>query len=296
VILEGQETPISQAPLVAGSIVTPEYFHLLGMTLLRGRLFTAFDDERAPAVAVINEAFARSYFPNANPLGTRLKLPVSGDRSSYTWTTVVGVLADARTESLAEATVPQLYLSLYQRRAKDLAIFLRGRLDTAAIPSELRHEVQTIDPELPVFGAQTLDDVLSASLSVRRFSMQIIALFAATALLLAGLGIYGVISYLVSERTHDIGIRLALGAQRTRILQMVLRQGLQLAAAGAAVGLIGALIVSHAMAGLLYGVRPTDPLTFVGVAVLLVAVALFACYIPARRAIRIDPMIALRHD
>jgi predicted permease len=295
-ILEGRETPAVQPPLVDASIVTPEYFHLLGITLLRGRLFTESDDGMAPQVAVINDAFARMYWPNENPVGKRLKLPTPGDRSSLSWTTVVGVLADARTESLAGSPVPQMYLSLYQRRAKDLAIFVRGALDPAATPVELREQVQSINPELPVFGAQTLTDVVSASLAERRFSMEMVGLFALTALLLAALGIYGVISYLVSERTHEIGIRLALGAQSRNILRMVLREGFSLALAGASVGLVCALIVSHLMAGILYGVRPADPLTFAGVALLLLGVALLACYIPARRAIRVDPLAALRHE
>jgi predicted permease len=295
-ILEGRETQSNQAPLVDASIVTPEYFHLVGITLLRGRLIGEFDNEKAPPVVVINEAFARTYWPNADPVGKRLKLPTPGDRSSFSWTTVVGVIADARTESLADSSVPQMYLSLYQRRAKDLAIFVRGRLDPAATPVELREQVQSVNPELPVFGAQTLNEALSASLSERRFSMEMVGLFALTALLLAGLGIYGVISYIVVERTHEIGIRLALGAQSRNILRMVLRQGLGLAIAGAAVGLVCALIVSHLMAGLLYGVRPTDPLTFAGVAILLIGVSLLACYIPARRAVRVDPMVAFRYE
>jgi putative ABC transport system permease protein len=295
-ILEGHETPISQAALVDASFVTPEYFHLLGTTLLRGRLFSESDNEKVPGVAVINEAFARTYWPNENPVGKRLKLPTPGDNSAFSWNTVIGVLADARTESLADSSVPQMYLSLYQRTAKDLAIFVRGRLDTAAMPVELREQVQTVNPELPVFGAQLLNETVSDSLSERRFSMEMVGLFALTALLLAGLGIYGVISYIVSERTHEIGIRLALGAQSPNILRMILRQGLGLAIAGAAAGLVCALIVSHLMAGLLYGVRPTDPLTFAGVAVLLIGVALLACYIPARRALRVDPLVALRHE
>ncbi len=295
-VLEGRETPSNQAPLVYASIVTPGYFHLLGMTLLRGRLFSEWDDEKAPHVAVINEAFAQTYWPNADPVGKRLKLPAPEDPSSFSWTTVVGVIADARTESLADSSVPQMYLSLYQRRANELAIFVLGQLDPAAIPVEVREQVQSVDPELPVFGAQTLNEVVSASLSQRRFSMEIVALFALTALLLAGLGIYGVISYIVSERTHEIGIRLALGAQRANIMSHVLRQGLSLAIAGAAVGLVGALIVSRLMAGVLYGVRPTDPLTFAGVAILLIGVALLACYVPARRAMKVDPMVALRYE
>jgi len=260
--------------------------------LMRGRLFSDLDDARTPQVAVINEAMARMYWPNADPLGKRLRVRPA----DHTWITVVGVIADARTESLAGASIPQLYLSAYQSREKELAIFLRGQLNTAALPAQVHELVRSINPELPVFGAQTLDDALSASLSERRFSMEMVALFALTALLLAGLGIYGTISYLVSERAHEIGIRLALGAQRAEILEMVLRQGLRLALVGAAVGLVGALIVAHLMAGLLYGVRPTDPLTFVGVSTVLTAVALAACYIPARRAMRVDPLVALRYE
>ena len=274
------------------SSVTPDYFHLLGIPLLRGRLFNDSDNDQAPRVAVINEAFARTYWPNQNPLGKRFKR----NRAESPWIAVIGVIANARTESLAQAGVPKIYLDLYQTGGKRLAIFLRGHLDTAAIPAEVSEQVQSVDPTLPVSDGQTLIETVSASLAERRFSMEIVALFALTALFLAALGIYGVISYVVSERTHEIGIRVALGAERRNILQMVLGQGLTLAIAGAAVGLAGALIVSHLMAGLLYGVRPTDPLTFAGVAVLLVVVALFACFIPARRAIRVDPIVALRHE
>jgi predicted permease len=295
-IVEGREAQGNQAPLVNVSITTPEYFRLLDMPLLRGRLFSDADNENAPGVAVINKAFQRTYWPNGDPLGQHVKLNNARGNPAKSWTTIVGVIADARTESLAESSPPQIYLSLYQQRPKDLAIFLRGRLDPAATPVELREQVQSVNPELPIFGAQMLDEVVSASLSQRRFSMEMVGLFALTALLLAGLGIYGVISYIVSERTHEIGIRLALGAQKRNILRMVVRQGLGLAIAGAAVGFVCALIVSHLMAGLLYGVRPTDPLTFAGVAVLLIGVALLACYIPARRAIRVDPLVALRYE
>jgi len=295
--LEGQEVQSEKAPLVEVLEATPEYFHTLGMPLLRGRLFVEMDDEKAPPVAVINEAFARTYWPAGNPIGQHLQLNrMRGSRGNPPWTTVVGVIADARTESLAEESAPQIYLSLYQMHPKDLAIFLRGRLDPATTPVKLRREVQSINPELPVFGAQTLKEAVSVSLSERRFSMEMVGLFALTALLLAGLGIYGVISYIVSERRHEIGIRLALGAQNRNILRMVLRQGLGLAIAGAAVGLTCALIVSPLMAGLLYGVRPTDPLTFVGFALLLIGVALLACYIPARRAMKVDPIVALRYE
>ena len=299
-IVEGRETQSKQPPSVERSQVTPEYFHLLEIPVLRGRLFNDGDNENAPKVAVINQAMAETYWPGQDPLGKRLKLGPGragvGQNAIKNWITIVGVIADARTESLANASVPLIYLSLYQETPKELAIFLRGDLNPSAIPEEVRAMVQSVDPELPVYGAQTLNDAVAASLEQRRFSMDIVAAFAVTALLLAALGIYGVISYIVTERTRDIGIRLALGAQRGRIMGMVLRQGLGLAMAGAALGLVGSVIVSHLMAGLLYGVMPTDPLTFVGVTLVLTGVALVACYIPARRAMRVDPMIALRYE
>jgi putative ABC transport system permease protein len=291
-IREGHETQGKQAPIIDGSIVSPGYFRLLGMTLLRGRLFTDADVETTPPSAVINEAMARTYWPNEDPMGKHLKLKAA----SPAWTTVVGIVANARSESLEENSVPQIYLSVYQRPSKDLAIFLRGQLDPTAIPEQVRQQVQSVDRELPVFGAKMLPDVVSGALSQRRFSMETVLLFALTALLLAGLGIYGTISYVVSERTREIGVRIALGAQRKSIMRMVLRKGIRLAVAGATVGLVAALIVSHLMTGLLYGVSPSDPLTFVGLTIVLTAVALAASYIPARRAMRVDPIIALRYE
>ena len=290
--LEGQNSDQEKPNVVQRARVTPEYFRLLGLTLLHGRLFTEFDNDTAPQVAVVNEAFGRAYWPNENPLGKRFR----STRPGSPWITVIGVIANARTESLAQADVPQLYLNLYQTGAKHLAILLRGHLNTTAIPDEVRKQVQSLDSTLPVFGAQTLNETVSASLSQRRFSLEVIALFALTALLLASIGVYGVISYLVTERTREIGIRLALGAQKRNILRVILQQGFELAVAGAAIGIVCAVIVSHLMATLLYGVKPTEPLSFGGVAALFVGVALLACYIPARRAMKIDPMVALRHE
>src|SRR3984957_10911725 len=299
-IREGLETMDNEAPVIDDSIVSPEYFHLLGMPLLRGRLFSNQDLEDTPQVAVINQAAARTYWPNQDPLGKRVRLhldsrePLSSAKPA--WTTVVGVIEDARTESLADAAIPQIYRSMYQRPAKDLAIFLRGQLDPSTVSAQVREQVQSIDPELPVFHAQTLDEVLSTSLSVRRFSMEMVASFAVTALLLAGLGIYGTISYVVNEQRREIAIRLALGAQRGNILTMVLRRGLGLAGAGAGLGVAVALIVSHLMSGLLYGVSPTDLATFAGVTFVLTTVALAASYIPALRAMRLDPITALHSE
>ena len=290
ITLEGQSAQPDAPSLVERSRVTPEYFQLMEMPLLGGRGFNEFDNDTAPPVAIVNETFAHTYWPNEEPIGKRFR----SIKPDAPWISVVGVIANARTQSLAQTDTPRLYLNVYQNTVKHLAIFLRGNLDPAAIPDEVREQVQAVDPTLPVFGAQTLNETVSGSLAQRRFSMEMVGLFALTALLLAALGIYGVISYLVNERTHEIGIRLALGAAKTDIFQMILGQGLRLALAGAALGVFCAMIVSRLIASLLYGVRPTDPLTFAGVALLFLGVAWLACYLPARRATRVDPMVALR--
>ena len=299
-VREGIEMSENQAPVIDSPIVSPEYFHLLGIPLLRGRVFTDQDVANTPQIAVINQAAARVWWPNQDPLGKRVRLRLDSREVSSSaqppWTTIVGVIADARTESLADAAIPQIYRSVYQHPAKDLAIILRGAIDPSAIFVQARAQIQSVDPELPVFQAETLNEVLSTSLSVRRFSMEMVALFAATALLLAALGIYGTISFLVHEQSREIAIRLALGAQTSDILKMVLRQGLTLAAAGTGVGLVGAFIVSHLMAGLLFGVSPFDLPTFVGVTAVLTAVAIAASYVPALRAMRLNPNTMLRSE
>jgi putative ABC transport system permease protein len=279
-----------QPVFITGSEVTPEYFHLLGMTLRAGRFFDAFDAEKRPAVAVVNETMARTYWPNENPIGKRMRL----SRRSPDWTTVVGVVADARTESLASASVPQVYLSLYQRQGKHLAIFVRGHVETGALARQVGAVIASVNTALPVFGVETLGDTVANWLAVRRFAMELIALFALTALILATLGIYGVISYMVSERRHEIGVRIALGAQRSDVMAMVMRQGVRLAIAGAAIGLVGTLVVARAMARLLVGVSPNDPWTFGVATLVLTTVAVAGCYLPARRAVRVDPISALR--
>ncbi len=293
-IVEGHETPRDQAPVVYSSVVTPEYFHLMQIPLLRGRSFADSDDDQAPPVVTINEEMAKTFWPDGNSIGQRIKLPVAGVPGAFAWNTIIGVVANVRTESLAQASAPQFYFSAYQRRPRDLAIFLRGRFDRATIEAKLREQVQSIDRELPVFGAQTLDDAVSESLTQRRFSMEMVGLFALIALLLAAIGIYGVISYIVSERTHEFGIRLALGAERKNILRIVLRSGLRLAIAGAAIGLVVAVAVSRFMATFLFGVPAIDLLTFTGVTLLFITVALVACYLPALRATKVDPIVALR--
>ena len=289
-ILQRAAVPSNQPVFVTGSEVTPEYFGLLGMTLLRGRLIKDFDTDKSPSIAVVNEALARALWPNEDALGKRIKL----SPRDTGWATVVGIVADGRTESLTSAAVPHLYASLYQREGKHLAIFLRGHVESSTIARRVREQVQSVNSALPVFGVTTLGETVSASIAVRRFSMELIALFAITALLLAALGMYGVIAYIVSERTLEIGVRLALGAQPSDVMRNVMRQGIGLVIAGTGFGLAGSLVVSRAMAGLLVGVSPTDPATFTLATVVLTLVVMAGCYLPARRAVRVDPIIALR--
>ena len=285
-----EERAAEQPSLIANAVVVPEYFHMLGLPLLQGRLISDRDNENSPLVVVINQSMARTYWPNQDPVGRRLKLSPRAE----TWNTVIGVVADARTEALETSGTPVVYASVYQQRAKHLAIFVRGHVAPAMVARQVREQVQAVNSALPVFEPETLEETVSASLAVRRLSMEMIVGFALTALLLAGLGIYGVVSFTVNERAHEIALRAALGAQRSEIMKLVLRQALELAMRGGSVGLVGALAVSHLMAGLLYGVSATDPLTFGVVTAILTFVALAACYIPARRAVLLDPMTPLR--
>ncbi|MFI5228233.1 MAG: ADOP family duplicated permease [Gemmatimonadales bacterium] len=291
VIVERGAVQGDQPVFVTGSQVTPEYFRLLHMTLVHGHLPSDFDTDSTPSIAVINETMARLLWPNEDALGKRVKL----SPRATVWTTIIGIVADARTESLAGAGVPHLYASLYQQEGKHLAIFLRGHFETATIARLIREQVQAVNPALPVFGVTTLDETVSASLAVRRLSMELLALFAGTALFLAVIGIYGVVSYMVTERSHEIGVRLALGARPRDVMRIVMGEGASLAFAGASIGLAGALIASRAMSGLLVGVSSTDPLVFGAAAAALSLAALAGCYLPARRAVRIDPIQTMRY-
>jgi len=289
ITIEGRP-PATQLPMINMAVVTPEYFGMMGMRLVRGRWLNEFDKEGTAEAAIVNESAARLYWPKEDPVGKRVKL----SRTFRAWVTIVGIVADARTESLENPHVPEVFTSLYQRRDHHLAIMVRGQLDPAAIERGARDEMQSIDPLLPVFGARQMDDVVSESLEARRFSLEIVGLFALTALALAALGIYGVLSFLVGERTREIGIRLALGAGRRAILRTVLGEGVRLAVTGVVIGVAGALLVARAMVRVLYGIRPADAPTFVGMTLLLIGVAVFACYVPARRALRVNPIVALR--
>ncbi len=288
--VEGWRGGDDQRPLVDQAIVAPEYFHLMGMTLLRGRELSDLDAAAAAPVAVVNQAMARRFFPDGNAIGRRFQL------GRGAWTTVVGVVADARAEKIEDSDVPEIYTALYQRGAHHLVIFFRGTMNAGQIEAQVRAQVQAVDPTLPVFGTQQLPAAVAASLAQRRFAMDLVGCFAAASLLLAGLGIFGVMAYTVGERRREIGIRRAMGARGRDVVRLVLREGMTLAIVGAMLGLGGGVAAARALAGLLFGVSWSDPATFGLSAAALIAVALLGCYLPARRALRVDPMASLREQ
>src|SRR5919112_2689036 len=284
----------AEHPTAQMSSVSPDYFRALGTPLVRGRLFADSDTLETQPVALVDESAARRFWPNEDPVGRRFK--PGGRASKAPWATVVGVVGDVKTEGFDQPDQPHLYTSMFQNVGYAMAVYLRASGDPKGLTQALRREVQSVDPNLPVFGERTMEDVVSASLAQRRFALQVVGGFGVLALLLAGIGIYGVVAYSVSQRTREIGIRLALGASSGAILRWVFGQGMRLTLLGLGAGLVGALALTRLLRGLLFGVEATDPLTYAGLALLLAAVALLACYVPARRATKVDPMIALRYE
>jgi putative ABC transport system permease protein len=281
-------------PTAQMSSVTPDYFRTLGTPLLRGRLFADSDAGDAQRVALIDEATARRFWPNEDPVGRRVK---PGARNSNApWMTIVGIVGNIKTEGFDQPDVPHLYLPALQSPGYAMAVYLRAEGDPSRLTQALREQVRAVDPDLPVFGERTMEDVVSASLARRRFALQVVGGFGVLALLLAGVGVYGVVAYSVSQRTREIGIRLALGASSGAILRWVFKQGMRLTLLGTAAGLVVAFALTRLLGGLLFGVSAADPVTYVGLALLLALVSLLACYIPARRATKVDPMVALRHE
>ena len=292
--IEDQPSVDGNLPRSKFAAVSPDYFRVLGTPLVRGRFIEASDDTEAPKVVLIDETLQRRFFPNTDPIGRHLK---PGPRESRApWLTIAGVVGNIKTDGFDQPDQPHIYLPILQNPGYSMAVYLRTEGNPAGLTQALRQQVQAVDPNLPLFGERTMDDLISASLAQRRFAMRVVTLFGLLALFLAGIGIYGVMAYSVTQRTREIGIRLALGASRTSILSWLLRQGMRLTLIGVAVGLVGALVLTRLLRGLLFGVAPTDVVTYGGLTLLLAAVALLACYIPARRATKVDPLIALRYE
>ncbi|MDE3181263.1 MAG: ABC transporter permease [Acidobacteriota bacterium] len=294
VYIEGQPLPknVYSSPEVEWCQALPGYFRTMRIPLLRGRDFTLLDTPKSPQVAIINEAMARLFWPNQNPIGKRFSKAYQKPQ----WITVVGVVGDVLEVGLDEPALPEAYFPETQDTDPWLAVVLRTSTPPLNEAGLLRHAVRSLDPELPVYGVGTLSRIVSQSSEQQRFVALLLGLFAAAALALALIGIYGVISYSVAQRTHEFGIRLALGARREDVLRLVAREGWALALIGVAAGLVAAFALTRLMASLLYDVKPNDPATFVALPLLLIAAALAACLIPARRAANVDPMVALRHE
>lgn len=280
--------------------VTPGYFETMKVPLVRGRMFTDADNNAdAPPVAVVDEKFANRFWPGKDPLGESIAFNTvpNSNPPQLVWRTIVGVVGHVKHYSLDVQGREQAYFPAAQLPfTRAMFVVVRTSNDPNAMISEVRAQVTALDPEVPVFAPQTMDELLSQSVTQSQVNMLLLAGFAALALVLAAVGIYGVMSYLVSQRTQEIGVRMALGASRTNVLQMIVLHGLRLAGAGLLAGLIAALLLTRLIKGLLYGTSPSDPLTFIGIALLLAAVALLASYIPALRATKVDPMVALRYE
>jgi predicted permease len=292
--IEGDAVTNNDIPTVQVGVVSPDYFRTMEIPLKRGRFFTDSDDRQAPRVVIIDQALAARYFANRDPVGLRIR-PGSAT-STQPWMTIVGIVGNVKSDGFDQPDQPHLYFNIFQNPSKALAIYLKTDVAPLALTQAVREQIHAEDRDLPVFGETTMAQIAAESMSRRKFTMQLIGLFGILALLLAGVGIYGVIAYSVTQRTREIGIRVALGASRSAILRWVLKQGMILTVAGIAVGLIGAFLLTRLLRSLLFGIGPTDILTYGVLAILLTLVALIACYVPARRATKVDPLIALRYE
>ncbi len=292
--IEGRPADSERIPVAEFASVSPSHFHALEIPLLSGRNFADSDDDKGQQVVIVDEAFAQQYWPGDTPVGKRIKPgPV---QSTQPWLNIIGVVGNVKSDSLESQEVPHIYLTTFQAPSYSSVIYARTARDPGTIGDAIRREVQSVDPDVPVYAVRSMDEVVARSMAERRFALEILGVFAVIALLLASIGIYGVMAYTFSQRTHEIGIRITLGAQRSHILRMALGEGMILVALGLAAGLFGALLLTQFLRSMLYAVKPTDPVTFIAIAALLTSVALLACFIPAHRATRVDPLVALREE
>ena len=297
--IQGRPVYPADRPSVVIHMAAPEYFRTMGIPIVKGRDFTDRDNLGSPPVLIVNEALARQYFPNEDPLGKRIApgfstLPVRDDESGMR--EIIGVAADVKHQSLQGAPQPEIYFAQSQMPMSAMTVVVRAAGDLRALQTAVRGVVQSLDKNAPVYGVRTVEEMLDRSVATPRFNTLLLGLFAAVALILTTVGLYGVISCSVSENTQQIGIRVALGAQPSDVLKLIIGQGVMLTIVGVVIGLGAAYGLTRLMSSLLFGVGSTDPWTFTGVAVLLLCVAAVACYLPARRAMNVDPMVALRQD
>jgi putative ABC transport system permease protein len=292
--IEGQPPAPGEQRAAGQRWVSTDYFKALDIQLQKGRVFTESDGAGAPPVLVINDAMARQYWPNEDPIGRRINFERRDGQP--VWREIIGVVGDVRHTALDKRSGPEIYLPITQNPWPFMTLVVRTDGASMNFVAAVRGQVLAIDKGLPISNIHTMEELLERSVSQPRFNLALLAIFAGVALLLAAVGIYGVMSYLVTERTHEIGVRMALGAQARDVLKLVIRQGMTLTLAGVALGLITAFGLTRLIKSLLFGVSATDPMTFAVIAILLAGVALLACWIPARRAAKVDPMIALRYE
>lgn len=279
--------------------IGPDYFVTVGAPMVKGRQFTPQDDHDHPRAAIVNETFVRRYFPNEEPIGRRLKVgppPRIWKDNQYDSFEIVGVVRDVKSAGLQKDTEPTYYLPTMQAPLQDMTLLVRTTTEPTSIVPALRQAVWAVDPNQPISNVNTMEQIVSESISQPRLNMTLMSLFGALALILSAVGIYGLLSYAVTQRTQEMGIRMALGAQVSDVLRLVLKQGMVLALIGQAIGLAGALALTRLIRGLLFGVTPTDFTIFAAVFGVLTTIALLACYLPARRATKVDPLKALRYE
>ncbi|HEV7550253.1 MAG TPA: ABC transporter permease [Candidatus Angelobacter sp.] len=296
--IEGRPVPKSEEPAADIEAATPGFFRTLNIPLLRGRDFSERDDSKAPGVVVVNEAFVRKYFPNDDPLGKHIT-PGASNSGKPQVREIIAVVGNVKNRSLDAEDVPVYYIPSTQLNFGSMAVCLRTSNDPHSIASAVRNVVSSMDPDLPLYDIKTMEEYLASSVATQRFNAVLLEAFAGLALLLTGIGLYGVIAYAVAQRRHEIGVRMTLGASRSQVVRMVLKSGLKLTGIGVAVGLFLALIAARfatSFSTLLFGVKSTDAVTFAGVVGMVTVVSLLACYIPAYRASKVDPMIALRYE
>ena len=298
VVIDGQPTPaVGAEPMVQVLSVMGEYFGVMQIPLGAGRGFSAMDREGQPRVAIVNETFARQLLPGQNPIGSRINWARADDPND--WMTIVGVAGDVKHDGLNQPVDPALYSPFSQNDEawrKWMTLVIRTRVPEAELVEDVKKQVWSMDSQIPVSSIQTMDDLLAVSVAEQRFNMLLLVSFATLAVVLAGVGIYGMVAYRVNQRTHEIGVYMALGAQHRDVLRLVMKDGVKLGLLGIGFGLAGAIALTRLMVSVLFEVKPGDPATLIGVALLLAAVAMLACYIPARRAVSIHPMTALRRE
>ena len=283
-------------PSVNYRVVSADYFRAMDIPVLQGRAYTARDDSTAPRVMMVNQKLVRDIFSDEDPIGKRITFGNFDSNQQPIWWEIVGVVANVRSVELREEPMPELYFSFGQDYWPAMSIVVRSSVEPSSLSGSLRQIVNEVDKSVPVSGVKTMDHIVSESITQPRFNLFLLGLFGTVAMLLSAAGIYGVTSYTVTQRTHELGIRLALGAQVSDVLKMILGQGMAVIAVGVGLGLVAAFALMRLLRSLLFGVGENDPLTFVAITLVLLLVALIACYIPARRATKVDPLVALRYE